>query len=201
MKFEEPRWACSIPARPSITPSEFCALVNERATTATPSEHNDGNNSNSHEGPGTGAGIHLKHTVPEYLEAFRSLHVAPRPCKHWMGSKWQRQLADLVIEQKKKRPDDAKAQQEPGAANEAASAPAKSEKGSGPSTVGMSQAFMDQLKTRRRDELKKAQEKAAEERREQERLARINEKVQATSAQSTYRQKCKFLFMSRRCVG
>lgn len=179
MRVEEPtRWACSIP-RPSITPSDFSTLVKERASAAAPSD----TGGNNHELPKPSAGIQLKHTVPEYLDAFKTLHVAPRPCKHWLGSKWQRQLADVLIEQKKKKSDDGKVQQGTGApavasTSAAAEAPQRAEaKASGPSTVGMSQAFMDQLKTRRRDELKKAQEKAAGERREQERVARMNTKV------------------------
>lgn len=182
MKVEEPaRWACSI-TRPSITPSDFCALVKERATTSAPSGDTHGNNS-THPVPEPSAGIQLKHSVPEYLDAFRTLHATPRPCKHWLGSKWQRQLAEQVIEQKKK-PGDGKAQQGTGAECLASkgTVPARAEraeppKASGPSTVGMSHAFMDQLKTRRRDELKKAQGKAAEERREKERVAQMNAKV------------------------
>lgn len=177
MKGEESiQWAGTI-AAPSITPAAFCALVSERATTSAPPVDSGGNS--VHDGPDPSAGIQLKYTVPEYLEAFRTLRVTPRPCKQWLGSKWQRQLAELIIEQKK-NPASGKAQQGAGCSQtpvDSTAAMRERSEAKAPSTVGMSQAFVDQLKTRRRDELKKAQEKAAEEKRNQERLARTNAKV------------------------
>jgi hypothetical protein len=175
MKVEEPtRWAGSMP-RPSITPADFAALVHERATSAISDDK--GNNGVS-DGPDPLAGIQLKHTVPEYLKAFRTLRSTPRPCKHWLGSDWQRRLADKLIEQKKKNPDGVKLQQGAGADSlQQENKPAEPRKPEASKATAGTQAFMDQLATRRREELKKREEKLAADRREQERVARVSGKV------------------------
>lgn len=184
MRGDEPIvWAGTI-APPSITPAGFCALVAERATTsALPG--NLGISSSAQDGPDPSAGIHLKYTVQEYLEAFRTLHVTPRPCKHWLGSEWQRGLAELHIE-KKSRPDAGKAQQGAGAHTSLDTKLEVSErsevKAAAPSTGGMDQAFMEKLITRKHDELAKTRAKAEGEKREQERLKRTNAKVLTCTA-------------------
>jgi hypothetical protein len=166
----------------SLTPIEFCALVEARASCVSAGDVRGASCA-----PPEASGMPqqpsctlLKHAVKQYIDTYKKLPLKPRPCKHWLGSAWQRKLADVIIE--KSEPTDDK--QEGRDRDDAPKVHVRSVeaavpagiRSAGPST-DMSQAFMDQLKSRRRDELKKAQEKAEEERRENERIAHSNAKV------------------------
>lgn len=171
-----PEWIGRLPV--TITPNEFHNLVHARmACRSSPAPTNCV--------PPTQLDITSAHkSLPDdskfsksqYLKAFKSLALTPKPSTSWLGSSWQRKRAESLLNQTA-----------PAARAAYAAAPdgpseyfnVRQMKSRPPNDVelGKPDPFLLELQARRRDELRKSREKEEERQRLQQEQARTSYKV------------------------
>lgn len=112
----------------------------------------------------------------QYLKAFKSLALTPKPSTSWLGSSWQRQRAESLLNQTAPavRESDAAA---PVGHSECFHARQMKSRPQIDADLGKPDPFLLELQARRRDELRKSREKEQERQRLQQEQARTHYKV------------------------
>lgn len=171
-----PEWIGRLPV--TITPNEFHNLIHARmACRSSPATTNfvppsQLDNISADRDPPD----HSKFSKSQYLKAYKSLALTPKPSTNWLGSPWQRQRAESLLNQTAPlvRESQAAAADETPDANrtDQGSSRRTNEPDSGPSDP-----FLLELQARRRDELRKSREKQEERKRLQQEQARTHSKL------------------------
>lgn len=169
-------WIGRLPV--TITPNEFHNLVYARmACRSSPAPANCvETNPRQDESAGRDASTRTVFSKEEYLKAFKSLAVSPKPSASWLGSNWQRQKAESLLNHTVPPAGVVPAKAtylDEGHANYTQSKHrSQTESESGPPDT-----FLLELQARRRDELRKSREKQQEKQRLQKEQAKTHSKV------------------------